>query len=443
MKRLFGTNGIRGVFGKELTLELALRVSYALGSYYKGSIIVGYDGRSSSKILSKVVIAGLNAMGRDTALAGLIPTPCLQYSVKSLLYDSGVMITASHNPPEYNGIKAMTKDGVELSREEEAKVEEIYFKDRFEYVKIGRDSEEQRAVTTYIEGIKSLIDIERIKKRHFKIVLDLGNGAQAITAPRLFRELGCEVITINSTIDGSFPGRGSEPTLDNLQALAMSVRENNADLGVAYDGDGDRSIFCDEHGNVYTGDMSGAILLDHVLSNDHGIVVTPINSSIIIDNIVEKHNCKIIKTKVGSVEVSRKMVELNAIAGLEENGGFMYGKHIAVRDGAMSTALMLEALLESRFSKAVEALPKYYSYKTKIPYKDDKLKKVIDYLINNEDNKVETLDGVKIWIDDNTWLMVRPSGTEPIIRVYAESNDKTKLDGIVKEYIKKINSLLE
>ncbi len=443
MGRLFGTNGIRGVFGKELTLELALKVSYALGSYYKGNIIVGYDGRHSSKILSKVIIAGLNAMGRDTALAGLIPTPCLQYSTKNLSYDGGIMITASHNPPEYNGIKAMAKDGVELAREEELKVEEIYFKNTFEYTRIGRDTEEKRAVTTYIEGIKSLVDVNKIKKRNFKIVLDLGNGAQAITAPRLFKDLGCDVITINSEIDGSFPGRGSEPTVDNLQALTRSVIENNADLGVAYDGDGDRSIFCDEHGNIYPGDRSGAILLDYVLSNNPGIVVTPINSSIIIDNIVEKHNCKIIKTKVGSVEVSRKMVELNAIAGLEENGGFMYGKHLAVRDGAMSTALMLEALLESRLSKLIENLPKYYSYKTKFPCKPERAKEVIDYLINNSNNKVETLDGVKIWINDNTWLMVRPSGTEPIIRVYAESNDKSKLDEIVKEYTKKINKLLE
>jgi phosphomannomutase/phosphoglucomutase len=443
MGRLFGTNGIRGVFGKELTLELALKVSYALGSYYKGNIIVGYDGRHSSKMLSKVVIAGLNSMGRDTALAGLIPTPCLQYSTKNLSYDGGVMITASHNPPEYNGIKAMAKDGVELAREEELKVEEIYFKNAFEYTRIGRDTEDKRAVTTYIEGIKSLVDVNKIKKRNFKIVLDLGNGAQAITAPRLFKDLGCDVITINSEIDGSFPGRGSEPTVDNLQALTRSVIENNADLGVAYDGDGDRSIFCDEYGNTYPGDRSGAILLDHVLSNNPGIVVTPINSSIIIDNIVEKYNCKIIKTKVGSVEVSRKMVELNAIAGLEENGGFMYGKHLAVRDGAMSTALMLEALLGSRLSKLIENLPKYYSYKTKFPCKYERAKEVIDYLINNSNNKVETLDGVKIWIDDNTWLMVRLSGTEPIIRVYAESNDKSKLDEIVREYTKKINKLLE
>ena len=443
MGKLFGTNGIRGVFGKELTLELALKVSYALAVYYNDKpILVGYDGRHSNTILSRVIRAGLNAMGIDTADAGLIPTPCLQYATRELGYKGGVMITASHNPPEYNGIKVMASDGVELAREEERKVEDIYFNYNFQYSSIGRDSKEGRAADIYIEGIKSLIDIDKIKRRGFTIVLDLGNGAQAVTAPRLLRELGCKVITINEEIDGSFPGRGSEPTPDNLQELSEAVRANNADLGVAYDGDGDRSIFCDENGVIYPGDRSGAVLLEHVLTKDKGIIVTPINSSIIIDKISEKYNCKIIKTKVGSVEVSRKMLEVGAIAGLEENGGFMYGKHIAVRDGAMTTALMLEALLDARYSELIARLPRYYSYKTKFPCTREESSKVIEQLIR-EAAKVETLDGAKIWVDENSWIMVRQSGTEPIMRLYAESDDKSKLDAMVKKYTMKIKQIVK
>lgn len=444
MGKLFGTNGIRGVFGKELTLELALKVSYALAIYYNDKpILVGYDGRHSNTVLSRVVRAGLNAMGIDTFDAGLIPTPCLQYATRELGYKGGVMITASHNPPEYNGIKVMADDGVEISREEEAKVEDIYFKNDFQYAKIiGNDAKEDRAVETYINGIESLVDVNSIKRREFTVVLDLGNGAQAITAPRLLRELGCKVITINEEINGLFPGRGSEPTPDNLQELSDTVKANNADLGIAYDGDGDRSMFCDENGTIYPGDRSGAVLLEHVLSKDKGIIVTPINSSIIIDKIAEKFGCKIIKTKVGSVEVSRKMLEVSAIAGLEENGGFMYGKHIAVRDGAMSSALMLEALLKGRYSELLSKLPKYYSYKTKFPCTKEQSSRVIEYLIKETDGKVETLDGAKIWIDDNTWIMVRQSGTEPIMRLYAESDDKGKLDTIVKEYTDKIKGII-
>lgn len=443
MVKLFGTNGIRGVFGKDLTLELALKVSYALGMYYNdGKVIVGYDGRNSNIILSRIVRAGINSIGLDTVDAGLIPTPCLQYATKSLNYKGGVMITASHNPPEYNGIKAMESDGIELSRDNELRVEDIYFNKSFRYsTKIGKD--EQIEVTrNYIDGIKSMVDIEKIKKRNFKVVLDLGNGAQTVTAPQLLRELGCKVITINENIDGSFPGRGSEPTVDNLQQLSESVRKEEADIGVAYDGDGDRSIFCDEYGNITAGDRSGAILLEHVISKYKGTIVTPINSSIIIDIIAEKYGCKVIKTKVGSVEVSRKMAESNAIAGLEENGGFMYGKHIAVRDGAMSTALMLEAILEDRYSQLINRLPKYYSYKTKFPCSREKASKIINSLIE-EGERVDTLDGVKIWIDDDSWIMVRLSGTEPIIRVYAEAKDNLKLEKIINEYKGKISRLLD
>ncbi|MEM2855559.1 MAG: phosphoglucosamine mutase [Candidatus Nitrosocaldaceae archaeon] len=442
MAKLFGTNGIRGVFGKDLTLELALKVSYALGVYYNdGKVIVGYDGRNSNTILSRIVRAGINSIGLDTVDAGLIPTPCLQYATKSLNYKGGVMITASHNPPEYNGIKVMESDGIELSRDNELRIEDIYFNKNFRYsTKIGKD--EQIEVTrNYIDGIKSMVDIEKIKKRNFKVVLDLGNGAQAVTAPQLLRELGCKVIMINENIDGSFPGRGSEPTLDNLQQLSESVRKEEADIGVAYDGDGDRSIFCDEYGNITAGDRSGAILLEHVISKYKGTIVTPINSSVIIDIIAEKYGCKVIKTKVGSVEVSRKMAESNAIAGLEENGGFMYGKHIAVRDGAMSTALMLEAILEERYSQLINRLPKYYSYKTKFPCSKEKASKIINSLIE-EGERVDTLDGVKIWIDDDSWIMVRLSGTEPIIRLYAEAKDKLKLEKIINEYKGKISRLL-
>ena len=446
MARLFGTNGIRGVFGKDLTLDLALKVAYALGEYYNDKpILVAYDGRYSSKALANVVRAGLNAKGLDTYDAGLIPTPCLQYNTKILDYKGGVMITASHNPPEYNGIKVMARDGVELSREDELKVEDIFFRDASRYSSIiGKDHVESNAVENYIDGIVSLVNVDKIKGKGFKVVLDLGNGAQAVTAPRLLEALGCKVICINEHIDGSFPGRGSEPTVDNLQELASKVKEHNADLGIAYDGDGDRSMFCDENGMVYAGDRSGAILLEHVLSKEQGIVVTPINSSIIIDIIADRYNCKVIKTKVGSVEVSRKMLKANAIAGLEENGGFMYGKHIAVRDGAMSSALMLEALAmnNAKLSELFARLPRYYSYKTKFPCSRDKADKVIEHLISEAKGKVETLDGAKIWIDDNTWIMVRQSGTEPVMRLYAESDDKDRLDAIVKEYKAKIGRMI-
>lgn len=448
MGRLFGTNGVRGVFGKDLTLDLALEVSYSLATYFHDKpILVGYDGRHSSPIISKVVRAGMSALGIDVANAGLIPTPCLQFCVKRLGYKGGAMITASHNPPEYNGIKAIAHDGVELSREDELKVEAIYFNKNFQYLdhKIGNDTDGHRAIESYIDGIKSLVNADLIISKKLTVVLDLGNGAQAMTTPKLMQELGCKIITINSTIDGSFPGRGSEPTPDNLDLLSKTVQQNSADLGIAYDGDGDRSIFCDEQGNVYGGDKSGAILTDHILSNSKDAkVVTPINSSALLDIIARKYNATVIRTKVGSVEVSREMLKSNALIGLEENGGFMHGKHIAVRDGAMTSALMLELIASrsKRLSQVIGELPKFHQYKTKFECTKEQSDKVVERLTSNAKGKVETLDGVKVWVDDFSWMMVRQSGTEPVMRLYAESNDSNLLNEIVENYSKEIRNIV-
>ncbi|MGH9922478.1 MAG: phosphoglucosamine mutase [Nitrososphaerales archaeon] len=447
MAKLFGTNGIRGVFGKDLTLDLVLQISYTLATYFHDKpVLVAYDGRHSSVILSKIVRAGFNSKGVDVGNAGLIPTPCLQYCVKKLGYKGGVMVTASHNPPEYNGIKAMAPDGIELSREEELKVEDIYFNKTFKPLDhiIGNDIEERRAVDTYINGIVSLVDADLIKRKKLKAVLDFGNGAQAVTAPKLLELLGCEAIMINSEIDGSFSGRGSEPTPDNLSLLSQTVRENSADFGVAYDGDGDRSIFCDEKGNVYGGDKSGVILTDHVLSRNRGAkVVTPINSSMMIDIIAGKWNAKITRTKVGSVEVSREMAKNNALVGFEENGGFMYGKHIAVRDGAMTTSLMLDMIASKsvRLSELMNSLPKFYQYKTKFACTKEHSRSVVDHL-SKVAGRTETLDGLKIWVNDTSWVMVRQSGTEPVMRLYAESSDKKLLDEIVHDYTAKISKII-
>ncbi len=453
MGRLFGTNGVRGVFNKDLTLDLALRLSYALGTYFKeGKVLLGYDGRYSSPLLADVVTAGLNAMGLDVYNAGLVPTPCLQYCIKRLGYDGGVMITASHNPPEYNGIKVMARDGVEIPREDEGIIEEIFSSSNFKLSdRLGGEYSISNAIDVYINGILSLVDYDAIRSRGFKVVVDLGNGAQAVAVPRLLDALGCKVITINERIDGSFPGRGSEPTVDNLHDLKSKVIDNSADLGVAYDGDGDRSIFCDEHGNIYTGDRSGAILIDHILKQYKGYsndvkIVTPINSSMLIDIVASKYRAKVIRIKVGSVEVSREMIRSNALLGLEENGGFMYARHIAVRDGAISTALMLEALAVSNnsLSELNSMHRRFYQYKTKFQCSSTESLRVIEELRNDaKDKRIESIDGIKIWIDDESWVMVRQSGTEPIMRLYAEASDEVRLKDIVRSYTEKIRSILK
>lgn len=445
--KLFGTNGVRGVFGHTFTLDFVSEITLSLGSFFKrGSILVGYDGRLSSVIVSKIVSSSLNSAGLDCAIAGLIPTPCLQFATKKLGYQGGIMITASHNPPQYNGIKPNAKDGVEISRKDELKVEDIFFAKNWKMTpkKLGTTKKEKRAIQTYLDGIKSQINIRKIKHRRFRIVLDLGNGVQAVTAPKLCKDLGCDVITINEKIDGTFPGRGSEPTPENLHDLSSTVVDSKADLGIAFDGDGDRSIFCDNEGKILTGDRSALLLSKFILKKrPKSKIVTTINSTSAIDEIAKSTHSKVIRTKVGSVEVSREMVLKKAIIGFEENGGFMYGNHNQVRDGAMTLALALDLLANSKkhMSEELKLLPLSFTKKDKLECSKQEAAKIIQTLMS-EDHRKDITDGIKIIFDKSNWVMVRPSGTEPIVRIYVESNSQEKLDDLFTRYMTKIKSIL-
>jgi len=357
------------------------------------------------------------------------------------------MITASHNAPEYNGIKPVASDGVEVSREDENVIEEIFFKKNWKQNSStwGSTKNDDRAIQTYLNGIKSQVDVSKIKSKNLKVVLDLGNGTQSVTAIKLCEQLGCEIVTINQQINGSFSGRGPEPTPYNLQELSSAVVKNDADLGIAFDGDGDRSIFCDSKGMLLSGDKSALLLSNYLLKkNPNSKVVTCMNSGNSIDEIVTQTNSTVIRTKVGSIEVSRKMITENALLGFEENGGFMFGKHNHVRDGGMTLALFLELLASSNKSMNEElaTLPPSFTTKDKISCKKEDADKIISKLLAEFPN-ADTTDGIKIVFDKKNWVMVRPSGTEPIIRIYVESDSEKNLEILMKEYIQKINSFLD
>lgn len=451
-KTLFGTNGVRGIFGIDLTPETIIRLSKSLAHYFPpGSLAVGFDGRNSSPIISRIVCSALNSEGRDIQVVGLAPTPCLQYAIKYTDLSGGLMITASHNPPEYNGIKPVASDGVEISREDELKVEEIFYSnEHLPNAYAGREFVNENIVESYMDTILSLIDVEKILDREFKIVVDGGNGVQGPVGSSLAKRLGCKVLTLNCNVDGDFPGRGPEPTVDNLKSLSDAVIGAGADLGVAYDGDGDRSIYCDEKGQTYSGDRTGALLTKFLLATKHvkTDIICPINTTVAVPLVAKKEGAEVVFTKVGSVEVSREMVKRKSIIGMEENGGFMYGRLNEVRDGAMTTALVLEMLAtypKDSLSNLMHTLPRTFQFKSKYPCptKAIALEVINKVQGHGSPKKIEALDGVKVWIDDETWVMVRPSGTEPIIRLYAESTDRNLLDSKVDEYVHLIKEQLE
>ncbi|MDA4136912.1 MAG: phosphoglucosamine mutase [Thaumarchaeota archaeon] len=446
--RLFGTNGVRFKPGVDADLEFVLILSECIGTYFsEGDILVGRDGRLSGEAISLMATSGLMSSGRNVAEAGLVPTPALQFATKTLGYRGGIMVTASHNPAEYNGIKVVGADGVEIPRLDEQKIEHVYHDrsiHRANWGEVGTSRSEPSAIRLYLQGILSKVNGKLISGRKFSIVVDPGNGAQCLAAPYLLEMLGCRVITINSIVDGRFPARGPEPTPETLKDLSAAVRASRADLGVAYDGDGDRAIFCDETGLVYWGDQSGSLIADYLLErNAAATIVTPVSSSQVVEMVAAKHRAKVIRTRVGSVDVSRTMMERGAFFGFEENGGCIYPAHIAVRDGGMATALMLECLAAKglTFSRTIgNAFPRFFQAKIKIPTDPEKARSIMKAVERQAAGRVEKVDGVKVWTDDKTWVLVRASGTEPIIRIFGESDTEEKVNSVLKKFSKIVKS---
>src|SRR3972149_5166531 len=450
-RKLFGTNGIRGVVNKELTPEMAIKVGSAVGTFFgRKNLLVGHDARTSGPMFAKAVIAGLTATGCGVFFAGMAPTPALQYAVKNHGMDGGVIITASHNPPEYNGIKVIWNDGIEISHEQETEIENIYFENKpvfAEWDKLGAKHELPMVNDEYVEAIKKHVNIPEIAEKHYHVVVDAANSVGSIATPRLLRELGCKVTTLNANIDGTFPGRLPEPRPENLKEIAIAVKAVGADLGVAFDGDADRSIFVDENGEIYWGDKTFALIEKHFLkANPNAKIVTPVSSSTLVKDIADAYKGEIVWTKVGSVTVSQTMKKLKAKLGGEENGGVFYGPHQTVRDGAMTTALILEIMAETgkKLSKLIAEQPQYFLEKGKVECQEDKKAKVLKKLVAQvKGAKVSTIDGVKIWFEDKSAILVRPSGTEPVYRLYAEAKNQEKALKLIEDYSSKLRKILE
>jgi len=436
--RLFGTNGIRGVVGESINSEFA----YGIGSsvaflFKKENILVGRDGRTSSQMLAEGAVAGILAQGNSVEDCGIITTPGLQFLGK-IGACPGLVITASHNPPEYNGFKVVDSDGIEIPREKEEKIERLVVKDSWKVNKTpGQREQRTLPLEPYLASVRTYVRMEKLA-HPLKIVVDTGNGVSSLTTPVLLRSVGCRAVTINDNIDGRFPGRTSEPRPENLGPLAELVRFEKAAFGVAHDGDGDRAVFVDETGVVHSGDNSLTLIADQVLKkNPGGKVVTPVNSSMSVTETARKRKGRVILTKVGSIHVARTMVREKAILGGEENGGVFYAPHQPVRDGTMATVLILNSILENRMSlsKLMARLPRFFMAKEKRRCPDEKKNDAMKRIRQRLGERVtSTIDGVRVDIKGRGWFLVRPSGTEPLIRIYVEGETEKNLRHLLDEF---------
>ncbi|MDO5814156.1 MAG: phosphoglucosamine mutase [Methanobrevibacter sp.] len=450
-KRLFGTFGVRRTANDVLTPEFASRLAACYGTQIKGTVAVGGDTRTSTLMLKQAVTAGLLSSGCDVVDLGILPTPGVQYAVRKY-YDGGVMITASHNPPQYNGLKFLDEYGIGIPDEMDLAIEKLYFDeepDRVPFSEIGQLYHNDKIIDEYVDEAVSKVDVDAIRAANLKVVVDCGSGAGCFTAPYLIRKLGCDVTTLNSQADGFFPGRDPEPIEENLQELIQVVKELNADIGLAHDGDADRTICIDENGNFVLGDKTFTLVEREMLKeNDGGIIVTTVATSQAIYDVAEEYNGEVIATAVGDLLVARKLKDEDGLFGGEENGGLIFPDFVYGRDAVMTVAKILEIVAKSKkpLSELVAELPVYYASKMKIECPDDEkefvMSSIADEIKTTTDFELDLTDGVKILKDDG-WVIIRPSGTEPIFRCFAESDSQQKADemtewgmSLIKKYKK-------
>lgn len=425
--KLFGSSGVRGVVNADLTPILATKIGLAVATFSKAKkVLVARDTRTSGLMLENALVAGLVAEGADVYCLGIMPTPVLAYLTRALKADSGLMITASHNPPRYNGIKIFGKDSLAYGDESQDKVEKIIKSEDYvlaDWRNVGKTTYIDES-DNYVEMIKKTIKLS--KKWH--IVIDPGCGATYNLTPKIFKILECKAVAVNAQPDGFFPARSPEPNEASLKPLAELVQKLEADVGIAYDGDGDRVAFIDENGDFVDFDSVLAAYAAYLVENSRErTVVTNVEASMCVEKMVESHKGKVVRTRVGDVYIAETMKKHKAVFGGEPCGAWIHSKVHYCPDGILSSLMLLKALEEKdeSLSEFTAKVPKYQTLRENVTCKNQAKHKIVEK--TGEQLKTvfpkyleySTVDGVRLSLR-NGWILVRASGTEPLVRLTVE-----------------------
>ncbi len=450
MAKLFGSSGVRGLVNVDLTPVLACRLGLAVATHAKArKALVARDTRVSGSMLEDALVAGLLAGGVDVSLAGVVPTPVLAYFTKALNADVGFMLTASHNPPQYNGIKIFNSESLSYTDENQNAVEKIIAENGFampDWRGIGEASG-VNVSHLYIEMIGSAVAL----RRQWRVVVDPGCGATFSVGPAVLKATGCSVTALNAHPDGFFSARSSEPTAESLKDLAHIVKELGADAGIAFDGDGDRAAFIDMEGVFVDFDRLLAAYAAYALKEDGGgTVVTNVEASMSVEKMAESYGGRVVRTKVGDVYISEAIKRCDAVFGGEPCGAWVHPQFHYCPDGPLSAVLLLKALEEENKSlrEFVAEVPEYVTLRENIACKNDLKHKAfasIEKAIKSafpEYTNFSTVDGVRLTLK-NGWLLIRASGTEPLIRLTVEGESlkaakdiMSKGTALIKEHVR-------
>ena len=445
---VFGSSGVRGLAGSELTPPFVGRIAAAAGTTLEATTVgIARDTRTTGRLFADAAASALAGVGCDVHRLGVAPTPAAQaYAERTGV--PVVVVTASHNPPAYNGVKLVGADGVELGRETLKRVEKRLLEESFELVgfdAVGRTREVDGVREAYVDGLLEALAADGVRERiaaaEPTVVVDPGHGAGCLTGPDFLRRLGCRVHTINATPDGHFPGRDPEPVAANLADLRRFVRATDAELGIAHDGDADRAVFVDETGTHVEGDSALAALAAAELGAGD-VAVSAVNVSQRLVDVADAAGAGLELTPIGSTHIISRMEALRAagetvpVAG-EGNGGIFFPDFRVARDGAYIAARFLALVADRPASEVVAAYDGYVNARANLEYDGDDeraaLLEAADAYAADADAEVTTLDGYRLDYGDG-WVLARPSGTEPLVRVYAEgpTDDRARalLDGM-------------
>jgi len=436
MGRYFGTSGIREVVNEKLTPELALGVGRALGTCLgEGTVVVGMDTRTSGEMLKRALVSGLLSAGIDVIDIGLAPTPLTGFAIRLYGADAGVTITASHNPPEYNGIKVWQANGMAYTPEMENRLEAILESGNFKkapWNEIGS----LRKADPREEYIRKALEMVHLDGS-YTVVLDSGNGAGSILSPYLQREMGNRVISLNSHPSGFFV-RELEPNARSLSALAKTVKAMKADVGIAHDGDADRIGVVDDQGNFVEYEVMLSLIAGYMLRKfAKGRIVTTVDAGFALDDYVKPLGGEVIRTRVGDVAVADELAKHGGVFGGEPSGTWIMPEWNLTPDGIFAGALVLEMIDKlGPLSELAKEVPRYITLRAKIPCPNEKKARAMEIIAREalqsfDYERLIDIDGVRIENGD-WWILFRPSGTEPIMRITLEAHTEEKAKELMK-----------
>lgn len=435
-------SGIRGIVGKSLTPQLIIKFSEAFSSYIGGGkIAVATDTRPSAEMVKYAVFSGILSCGASPLDLGILPIPSLQIYTKEKELEGAISITASHNPVEWNALKLIRKGGLFLFPYEAEELLDFYYQGKFRRVqKPERIEKEVEPFALHEEKILQFIGRDFVKRNRLKVVIDPCGGAASPYVKKFLEKLGAEVICVNCELSGEFP-RNPEPVPENLLHLCEAVKKYGADVGFAQDADADRLAAVDERGNPIGEEYTLALAVDYYLTGKEKTpVVVNLSTSKVLEHVTQKAGVKLVRTKVGEVNVARKMADIGAKIGGEGNGGIIVSDVHTCRDSFTGMALLMEYLARSgkKLSELKEKLPSYFMVKEKIKASFREGKRILNKLSHEfSDGNIQVTDGLRVDYPD-FWFHVRPSNTEPVVRIIVEGREAE----LAKEVFRKIMAVV-